>query len=466
MSSRSPSPLNLQTRKWISRLCITLLPSFVQPYVTRHPNKVAQLHPTSWLDGIRGFASVAVFICHFVMPFHDRQDWGYGAIEPEGPDDKNRWKAQLPIFRLVYSGGAMVNLIFVISGFALSYKPIKLLRDRDWDRLFQTMSSASFRRLIRISYPMVMGTFMAFVLIRLGVYEWFRKYNPGIPFRHPTIWPQFWSWLSQTGHQMDFLGPTLDLEHRVWNEYGPQTWTVPLELRCSFILFILIIALCRTKVYVRFSILVAISCHCVRRGYWEVLCFLLGMMLSELEHIRQESASKRLPNKELIEEQKTPASADLKWICAFVFSLFLLSSPNRYPDLTPGYGLLDSINPLPNEHPRFWPIMGSCLLIWSVANCLRLQSLFTTRFAQYLGQVSYSLYLTHGILNDTVEFMVIEKVWAITGKDTVYRYELGWSIMFVVMLPLVFWVADLFWRGVDLKSITLSRWVEKKLCFV
>jgi hypothetical protein len=66
-------------------------------------------------------------------------DYGYGQGE-------NRGLFQLPIFRLFYSGPPMVAIFFVISGFALSLKPLSLIRVEDWEQSLHTMASLIFRR--------------------------------------------------------------------------------------------------------------------------------------------------------------------------------------------------------------------------------------------------------------------------------------------------------------------------------
>lgn len=78
----------------------TLKPSFLDRNA-----KPAKVHPTSWLDGIRGYASFCVFIYHFQHMFHQKYLLGYGSNG--GIDDY--WLIQLPIIRLIFTGGPMVS---------------------------------------------------------------------------------------------------------------------------------------------------------------------------------------------------------------------------------------------------------------------------------------------------------------------------------------------------------------------
>lgn len=38
-----------------------------------------------------------------------------------------------------------------------------------------------------------------------------------------------------------------------------------------------------------------------------------------------------------------------------------------------------------------------------------------------------------------------------------------WVCGYVVVLPVTVWMADLFWRGVDVRCVSLGRWVEERM---
>ena len=99
-----------------------------QAWESHVPNKQEKLHNTAYLDGMRGLAAFAVFLCHLSYGTWDTGHV-YGAGEP-GEKSANTYLLQLPIIRLFYSGPPMVAIFFVISGYALSYKPLKQMRNR------------------------------------------------------------------------------------------------------------------------------------------------------------------------------------------------------------------------------------------------------------------------------------------------------------------------------------------------
>ncbi len=100
-----------------------LLPVYLQK-ATSHdsPSHKKAAPRLSFLDGVRGYASLTVFVSHFFEPFEPAKRFGYGFGETN-----NRF-LQLPIVRLLYSGVPMVALFFIISGYALSYKPVLLIQ--------------------------------------------------------------------------------------------------------------------------------------------------------------------------------------------------------------------------------------------------------------------------------------------------------------------------------------------------
>lgn len=158
---RSTRPSLLRT---ISiNLATGLAPSFLRK---SHAGAQQRLSPTAYLDGMRGLAALFVFFCHYSYTcFVITVGYGYG--EP----GENTSILQLPIIRLLYSGPPMVCVFFIISGYALSLKPLKQMRAKQWDSLFTTMSSSVFRRGLRLFIPTLSSCLLVLVMLRLGWYE-------------------------------------------------------------------------------------------------------------------------------------------------------------------------------------------------------------------------------------------------------------------------------------------------------
>jgi len=164
-----------------------LLPSFIADLLYPKHKPTWKLHPTSYLDGLRGIASVLVFFCHYTENNFGELTRTYGINEniPSG-------LIQLPYFRVLFSGRPMVHIFFVISGFVLSYKPIKSIHARDMDKCFSTLSSSTFRRAFRLFGPCVVSTFIIMCLAKMGWHK----------VKYPTWGEQFADWRHTIFHQV------------------------------------------------------------------------------------------------------------------------------------------------------------------------------------------------------------------------------------------------------------------------
>lgn len=184
-------------RVYLVRFAWFFVPSFLQGRHSRDQLRPAKLSPTSYLDGMRGLAALFVFFCHyFYQSFVIAKGWGC--------DDSHYNILKLPILRLWYQGPPAVCLFFIISGYALSYRPLKLIRSCNVTDFSITMSSLVFRRGIRLFLPTAISTLMIVILLRLGVYEWTRDfamdrtYIRNIKEPHPprldTAYAQYRDW--------------------------------------------------------------------------------------------------------------------------------------------------------------------------------------------------------------------------------------------------------------------------------
>jgi hypothetical protein len=210
----------------IKRSSFFLLPTFVQttirPVDQSKPSK--PIHPTAWLDGMRGIASFLVFIFHISYATHD-------VATAWAPDAKQDF-LRLPIIRFFYHGPAMVSIFFVLSGYALSYKPAKQMKSGETDALLRGLSSSVFRRGMRLYLPCIASTLMIVMIVRIGMYDWTRElandgarltgYRDRHAWRYDTFAEQMWHWgTSFIGFMNPFTGKRMYLDGHLW--------TIPLE---------------------------------------------------------------------------------------------------------------------------------------------------------------------------------------------------------------------------------------------
>lgn len=175
-----------------------LIPSFLQGPEACQLIRPDQLSPTAYLDGLRGLAALCVFFCHFFfMGFW--VGWGWGS------NGENYYIPKLPFIRLWAEGSGAVAVFFVISGYALSYRPLRLIRAGKHEELSIAMSSQTFRRAFRLFIPPIVSTFMVVFMIRMGVYELTRDIAKSEDYFHrqrdihsgrmDSAWEQWVDWI-------------------------------------------------------------------------------------------------------------------------------------------------------------------------------------------------------------------------------------------------------------------------------
>jgi peptidoglycan/LPS O-acetylase OafA/YrhL len=441
----------------ILRLLWVLLPSFVQSTLSNERQKAAKLAPTAYLDGMRGLAALFVFFCHYTYTcFVITHGYGLGA------DGHNRSLLQLPIIRLLYSGPPMVCVFFVISGYALSFKPLKQMRSRSWDSLLGTMSSSVFRRGLRLFLPTAGSTFLVVIMLQMDIYEPTRaltnnrELHRNIQEFHPlptkTLTEELYRW---SQHMFTFICPFDWSPFAGSTGYDVHLWTIPVEFRASLMLFLGLIGLSRLRCHLRFIFLGGLTLFVFCKDRWELALFFSGMFIAEMDIISQIS----LPKQSCSSKFRSTF-----WILLAIVSLYFMSQPDDFFDQTPGWRTLAYFIPhWFTEKYRFYQTIGSITLVLSVTRLPLLQTPFTWSLIQYLGKISYALYLMHGPVMHSVGYIIEGWCWDATGYDTENAYIFGFLLSMLFNVPLVIWAADVFWRFVDAPSVKFARWLESKV---
>ncbi|KAI9651541.1 MAG: hypothetical protein M1831_000778 [Alyxoria varia] len=500
MTVRRPNDVLRILLRVISRVFYGLIPSFIETRLRHDSPKPAKLQPTAYLDGMRGLAAFCVFICHmsyqvFWITF------GFGQGEP----GENAWPIQLPIVKLFYSGPPMVAIFFVISGYALSLKPLKQMRARQYDGLMVTLSSATFRRSFRLFLPCFASTFLVGVLAQLNLFEITAKFSQDTYFLRahleshcwtaPSPYIQFWHWANE---MFDFVHPWDWFIFGGSVDYDRHLWTIPTEFRSSMVLFLTHLMVARMRPGVRLLSLLLLIYWAIHWDRWEMILFWSGLILAELHLISAahgEGSAGAMPPSSAVGagtphmyfnaghktqwhpryfrplamlsgRRPNPRASRYFWWANFICGLYLASYPDDAGHLTPGYRFLTRfIPPYYSEKHRFWQSIAAVQIIWAVNNADFLKKYFTTPVVQYLGKISFSLYLMHGPVIHTFGYLIMPKIWALTGTDTRWRFELGFFCSACCIIPAVIWAADVFTRVVDDKAVRFARWLEEK-CIV
>ncbi|OTA62039.1 hypothetical protein K449DRAFT_330710 [Hypoxylon sp. EC38] len=391
-------------------------------------------HSTEYLDGVRGVASLIVFILHWThIPYPSiNSGWGY-------KDHKSFWL--LPFIRIIYSGAAMVSVFFVVSGFVLSHRFIQRMHRREYTELFSGLTSLTFRRAIRLFLPAFASSTLAFICACLGIINVPRKVD-GKPFHHS---------LSSYLEYLDMESNPWDWSADFSGFYNPQLWSIAVEFRGSMVVFLLLVGLAKTRTAVRLAVEGVLMAHCFGHKRWDVALFIAGMTIAELEV--------------LLKKPKNPSARKLVNVLlmsSMILGLFLCGYPRDHNTQTPGYMWSKYVWPFTAYRRRFWLAIGAILFVGPMAFLPSAQSVFLTRPARYLGRISFALYLVHGLGNRTVGKWLLNTCWALIGKEGFWPYAISYTISTMLYFPVVIWASDVFWRGVDVPSTNFARWFEKR----
>ncbi|KAF2646172.1 hypothetical protein P280DRAFT_439952 [Massarina eburnea CBS 473.64] len=454
-------PLEAIASKTCRRSIITTLkPSFFGQ--SPKPRKV---HPTSWLDGVRGYASFFVFLFHFQHCFNFRWLVGYGSEDRGG---NNYGFTQLPIVRLTYAGQANVAIFWVLSGISLSLKPIQLARSKSWGSFFDTLFSSIFRRGMRLYIPVFFVQFCVILATCLGFYNYAWELTQDWPFEGVNE-AQFEVFDSNMQQIQDWLGVMAELLNPFTNtfpKYDLHLWTIQREFQYSIVLFATLAGFSKLRPRIRVTLTAAFFAYCMKVNQGDIALFIAGMGLAEFLQIRAENAE-RLPSIEKSSEENH--SPTVFWGVLLYIGLHLLSWPYEGAETSPGYiALSNAFTDFSSEEDQRQIIgdqcrrMGAAVFLFSLCGCEWFRKPFLTSTAMYLGKISFPLYIIHGPVNHVVGHPLVEFFWGFMGNETPFTYAFGIGLAFTISAIIVVWLSDIMSRVVDAPSVRFGRSLQEK----
>ena len=375
--------------------------------------------------------------------------------------------ASLPFVRIIFNGGnSGVAIFFVLSGYVLSQSPLDLLREKERGASKMYLLSAVIRRPLRLYLPAFCISLMTAFAMHLPWGIWPKT----IWQTRDTIIAKLGTWIIAT---IEFFNPFRTHDgQQAWYRYSLIMWTIPIELKGSILVYALVafdaflrpptIAIAVSEIISIFVLL--------QLGYWTMACFVGGLLLSQND-IRSLDV--------LLLKPFTSRAKSALFNAMFIIGYYLLCQPAHagnpeYSLNTPGWHWLSLLIPSTygdGQYYRFWHLWGAVLFIFAVFRVGWLQRFFSTRPLQYLGHVSFMLYLVHlpilHMLGDRVRCAVgaipssVETTWwnsllwipefGAAGFNS--RFIVSLAIMSAVCLP----IADIATRAIDKPSIRLGK---------
>jgi len=453
--------------------------------------KTSTLRPTAWLDGLRGFAAFLVYLQH-------HQLWAHGfagnrIFETAFGYEGRHYFAALPFVRTAFSGGHYaVTIFFVISGYVLAVKTMGLIHRGQTSTITDVVGSALFRRWLRLYIPIIAVTFLL------------------ISFRHATkIWMDLPALKGSFGEEIRHWYETFKNYSFVFSSsvlpfsssYHAHTWTIPLEFQGSIVVYTALSALARCKKNARLCCEVGLIFYFLYMvdGYHCAL-FMAGMLLCDLDLLAQADQLPRFLS--VLTDFK-----EFIFFHLFVVGLYLSGVPSLDSDdvdrhtlisKSPGWKWLSHLKPQAVFDAKWFYLFWAALFtVASVPRLPWLKRFFETRICQYLGRVSFALYLVHGIviwiIGDRLvtfarsHYVVHEltrtaRIYAAVGLTRPVHAQgiPGWVDKFslskkgpmglepafwlsqLVILPITFYAAEVVTKLIDEPSVKLSNGLFKK----
>jgi peptidoglycan/LPS O-acetylase OafA/YrhL len=345
-----------------------------------------------YLDGLRGLAALCVVMDHFSATFLP--------LAPPGPAFTS-WVLNYPFALIIQNARFSVSIFFVLSGFVLSNSAAKTKG---------TLPARLVARYLRLTVPMTASLILAWF-----AYNQFSTWRLALQALSPD------GWLTQHFYGTHVPGLPEAIKDGLYRVYltgaslfNNVVWTMRRELLGSVAIYV-IYRFCREN-YLWAALAVFLAVSVPTASY---LCFPIGALLREA-WVRG-----------WLRGTKGAWAACLAGLsCSPLVTAFNLSSTFL--------AIFDSI--------------GAGLLVFSILSLPLLQWFLLTKLLQFLGRVSFALYLVH------VPVIISLTAWLYFHLQISFYFK--FTIMFfstVLMSAFVAWLMTLWLDEPMMKSLHKLR---------
>jgi peptidoglycan/LPS O-acetylase OafA/YrhL len=474
----------------------------------------------TYIDGLRGLASLCIYVENFGLPLFPNMRYGYGQAGDRAP-------LQLPIIRIFYAGHAWISILLILSGYTLSLKAMKVSIKDSYEGGCISLSQAVLRRVIRIYLPPLLSTFAFMIAVQTGVLNLsaLAEFEVMRPVLQHSFLSQYTDWIDFVWHYLFNLWTWTP--HDPVSSYGSHLWVIPVIVKGSFLVSIASIAICNMRFAPNLVFNLILVTYCI---VWEKdapALFSFGMLLATCipTRVRQSTISNQAyqriesirpdcstihshscvsddygntssgsinvelcypdckpcpvlstflfanvvtvpnaidPNASLItgSRRNKVLLHDIMFAVCLLVGVYIASCPDKGDASTPGYpaGILSS-------RTRLWHTIGAMIMVGSTCHQPQTQKFLESCLLQYLGKVSFSFYVVHVPLLQifgwsiatSVHHATVSENWALHGIGTIASW-------IVVSIPLI-WITDLFWKFVEMPCAKVANSIDH-WCFI
>jgi peptidoglycan/LPS O-acetylase OafA/YrhL len=366
------------------------------------------------LDGLRGFAALAVIFSHAAMAFYPWLEYGTNAQSPFWM----RLVYNSPL-AIVYNGNLSVSIFFVLSGYVLS---VKFFRSGDSDHI----RGMFVKRYFRLAPPVLFVCLLNYAVMKSGlmfnqlstVSAWAREQFHANPNLYDAIVEGVWR---------DYL---------VWFPvYNPPAWTMRIEFLGSMMVFA--VCLLAKRIPNRWILYIVITLAlCLTEDYFGTLfaSFFIGVWAAE-------SPRKKLSN--------------ARSVVLLVVALYLGSYHATSSFHAPLAWAVESLN---LWHPDYLiTAAASTCIFYVVLTNAAAKKVF--ELGRELGRRSYCFYLVHMGIFMSVGMYVFDHLQRMTGvsKDA----AIGLSVLSTILVT--YFASGLMTTWIDEPAIKWSGKILRRV---
>lgn len=308
---------------------------------------------------------------------------------------------QRPFLRTVVSGRSAVALFFLITGYVNSIGPISRAKSGNTEDAFARISHSAFARSARLILPTMFATFFSWFVANVNGYRFIRHVDA--------------TWIRQ-----GYYGPSPNLGAALaslirynmetwttgWNPYDGTQWTVIMFIEAAMYVYLTMVSTMLITPKARrivFAILYVYGWWSYKsRGAIKAMNVVIGMVVADMHVAFGDKATQMIPK-----------------FAPFVMLLvgvFLCNFPQNAAENAPWSNamkiIMESITHKDSDIRRYWDSLGASTVFIAIFFSGPMRRVLTSKVFNFLGRVSFPVYLIHNLLIKTVlAWMVYFPSW-------------------------------------------------------
>ena len=375
----------------------------------------------TWVEGLKGCAALVVVIFHLLSGIFPMVINGTGVANNFNTTLRQIGSSPLNLF---FDGNLSVAFFFLISGYVISARYFATGENNIKDTLI--------KRYFRLAPPILFSILLTGILMQLGFF-----FNQGAAEITASGWlAQFYQFDFNFGQMLyeGFFGSLIFGQCT----YNATLWTMIYEFWGVAYVLVVIALIDGKNIRQRAIVYVVLGLILYRTPF---LAYLLGVMLNDIR--------KSFPK--LTAPVLVPAA---------ILGLYLASYPAEMPAdtlLLYKYTRSAAMHVGVTNVALFMHIVGGFLILFVLLYFQTGQKFFGMRTLTELGKISYSLYVTAFVIQNSLFCYLFVRLAGSMGRGKAFL------ISTAVSLPVMLLVAALCYNFIEKPGIKLANYVNKKI---